>query len=679
MRNVIIKNGQTSDGRELQRGDIVLGLSDDDAARLTQGGGAEEFAAGKAILLTTPEKAAAFDGLVSGAWDREYPLNQYGDVQQATYFAAAASMAIASTELTVDGYVFTDADVGKTVGVKGPGYGSPTSDFSLVANDGVMVSTIQSVANGKAYLLNAANQTATGCEVVFGWPCDAAFTAAVAACTADYAADGVPGCIVIPGGRFIVTGRLPVSSGVSIRGVRREGTHVHVCKIVANADDSTTAPWFCRAGSGVRYKYVSLTQFSLIGTFFAATSGYGSDMKMIHMDTTEDSFVTRMRIKDNPSTALGYDKSLNCELAHNIIVRGGRLARPSLSGSSGGAGGSAIGVAVADYDISMHIHHNRIIGSLAAGMGNTDAGATGRSGINIEASAETPNPPAFGGNGLIIEANIIEGYYNGIVDSGSHAARIVHNIVRSCVHGIKAGSNGVTYGRVPRDTLVSHNDVSDLFAWGGQYAVGLSVNSAPGTAAAAQSGIAMAWGRTRVLDNTIRAVGGGYGIALLANSGRPLLGLTVRGNLVSDCDLSGIRLFGEFIDLELCDNTLISNGRTATAGNKAPIRFDTGTTWVGGKFSGNRYLDPEASPTQDAAPTVNNAVLTNVWAAEKVLALINGTVANLPAASATYKGVRATVSDASAAYTSANVGSTVAAGGSNQVPVFCNGSNWVIG
>jgi hypothetical protein len=33
----------------------------------------------------------------------------------------------------------------------------------------------------------------------------------------------------------------------------------------------------------------------------------------------------------------------------------------------------------------------------------------------------------------------------------------------------------------------------------------------------------------------------------------------------------------------------------------------------------------------------------------------------------------------SVAYTSANVGSTVAGGGSNTVPVFCNGTNWVIG
>jgi len=61
------------------------------------------------------------------------------------------------------------------------------------------------------------------------------------------------------------------------------------------------------------------------------------------------------------------------------------------------------------------------------------------------------------------------------------------------------------------------------------------------------------------------------------------------------------------------------------------------------------------------------------------LALASNAVANLPAASAAYKGFRATVTDASTAYTSANVGVTVAAGGANTAPVFCNGTNWVIG
>jgi hypothetical protein len=505
------------------------------------------------IRLTAAQVQAVQD-LVSGEAFREYPLQQFGDTRKATRFVAAGAMPILSTELTVTGYAFTDSDIGKTAAIKGPGVGSPTSSFDSVANDGVLIGTIQSVANGKAYLSVAASQTASDCDVIFGFPCDAAFEAAVARCQADYAVDRVPGRIIIPGGDYMVTGRLPVSSGVSIAGRRRDGTNVYVCKIVANADDSTTAPWFCRAsasGSSGRYESVSLTQFSLIGTFFASTGPYGSDMKMISMDVTNDSFVTWMRIVDNPSTALGYDNSTNCELAHNLIIRGARLARPSTSGNSGGAGGSAIGIAVGDYNLSMHIHHNRIVGSLASGMGNLDAGAVGRSGINIEASVLTPNPPAFGGSGLIIESNIIEGYYNGIVDSGSHAARIVHNIIRKCVHGIKAGSNGVTYGRVPRDTLIAHNDIANLFTWNSQYSAGVMVNSAVGSAAGGQSGIAVAYGRTRVVDNNIRAAAGGYGIALIVNAGKPLLGLVVHSNTVSDCDLSGIRLFGEFIALRL--------------------------------------------------------------------------------------------------------------------------------
>ena len=54
------------------------------------------------------------------------------------------------------------------------------------------------------------------------------------------------------------------------------------------------------------------------------------------------------------------------------------------------------------------------------------------------------------------------------------------------------------------------------------------------------------------------------------------------------------------------------------------------------------------------------------------------TVAQLPAASVALAGTRAVVSNSNAAYT-AGIGATVAGGGSNIVPVFCNGTNWVIG
>lgn len=53
-------------------------------------------------------------------------------------------------------------------------------------------------------------------------------------------------------------------------------------------------------------------------------------------------------------------------------------------------------------------------------------------------------------------------------------------------------------------------------------------------------------------------------------------------------------------------------------------------------------------------------------------------VAELPAASVALAGTRAAVSNSNAAYT-AGIGATVAGGGSNIVPVFCNGVNWLIG
>lgn len=53
-------------------------------------------------------------------------------------------------------------------------------------------------------------------------------------------------------------------------------------------------------------------------------------------------------------------------------------------------------------------------------------------------------------------------------------------------------------------------------------------------------------------------------------------------------------------------------------------------------------------------------------------------VAELPAASTALAGTRAAVSNSNAAYT-AGIGAVVAGGGSNVVPVFCDGSNWRIG
>jgi hypothetical protein len=54
------------------------------------------------------------------------------------------------------------------------------------------------------------------------------------------------------------------------------------------------------------------------------------------------------------------------------------------------------------------------------------------------------------------------------------------------------------------------------------------------------------------------------------------------------------------------------------------------------------------------------------------------TVALLPTAGTAIVGMRMVVSNSNAALT-AGIGAIVAAGGSNIVPVFCDGTNWRIG
>jgi hypothetical protein len=53
-------------------------------------------------------------------------------------------------------------------------------------------------------------------------------------------------------------------------------------------------------------------------------------------------------------------------------------------------------------------------------------------------------------------------------------------------------------------------------------------------------------------------------------------------------------------------------------------------------------------------------------------------VASLPTASSAIAGMRMAVNNSNAAYT-AGIGAAVAGGGSYTVPVFCNGSAWLIG
>jgi len=99
-------------------------------------------------------------------------------------------------------------------------------------------------------------------------------------------------------------------------------------------------------------------------------------------------------------------------------------------------------------------------------------------------------------------------------------------------------------------------------------------------------------------------------------------------------------------------------------------------------FEGAQIRESDTGKTYEVKNGAWVGATTNIQSEGGVSRLGFGTapvVADLPAASAAYKGYRGFVTDASVAYTSANVGTIVAGGGANSVPVFCNGTNWVIG
>lgn len=542
---------------------------------------------------------SAYQSILDGA--REYYLPSFGDVEQAKTYSTAA-MTSGSAILTVTGYTFTSSDIGKTVGVKGAGPTPVTpGNYNTLANDGVLVGTILSVNNGLATLSTTASATVSNADCVFGFPVDAALTAAIAKCVSDYTSDGVAGSVIIPSGKYIAVVPQPISSGVSIRGTGRDSSIVYVVKIVDDADNAITAPWISRESASGIYDNLHITDLTLIGTFYAATSGYAADMKMIHIASTSNSSVQRVRIVDNPSTAIGYDLSTNCVISDNIILNGGRLAE--ITSTTGSAGGSAIGIAVGTDvgDLGMIVKNNFIKGKWTA------SGGTGRSGINIEAASAIVSPPTYYG-GIIIEGNIIEGYYNGIVDSGGLGTMIIGNKVRRCSHGIKSGTNGISaVGRVARDSIICNNHIYDAVSLNSTYyAIGIAVTTVSTTTDTS--------GRTMVHNNFIQDINGGYGMQLFGTSASyPLRNVSVMGNQIFDCDWSGIRVYGNMYGTIIAHNNISGNGQANISSNKAPIKIESTVVWEDGRLDSNTYTDYQAVPTQDATYSQHaSAVLTNV-------------------------------------------------------------------
>lgn len=113
---------------------------------------------------------------------------------------------------------------------------------------------------------------------------------------------------------------------------------------------------------------------------------------------------------------------------------------------------------------------------------------------------------------------------------------------------------------------------------------------------------------------------------------------------------------------------------------------DLASATISGSSTGKRFVGAKAATIYapgtgftglpgNADGTLATGAQYNSTAALNNMISLPVTVANLPAASTQLKGTRATATDA----TATTFMSTVAGGGANIVPVFCDGTNWLIG
>lgn len=545
-----------------------------------------------------------------------FPITAYG-AQQGVFLTDAA-MTSGSNVLTT-AHVFTSADVGKVIGVRGAG--PVSTDYTVLANDGVLVTTIASVSGGVATLTHAASTTCTGARAVFGTPIDTALTAAVAAA----AVNG--GNVFFPAGIWVAATQVKFPLRVGFTGAGKIKSRVYYVHSDDGSDYNVT-PWLaCRAdvdpASGKK-PAVSISNFCADGQFFVGTAGYSFRAKLIIADNTVDSYVSNMAILNSPATAIGWDISERCIIEGNTVVNAGRFAY--VNNDRGGTSGSGIGVVVNNVsdNVSIVIRDNFLFGNW------TSKNGTGRCGVNIEGVWENGTDVMEGSH--IVTGNVVEGFFSGIRDSGSLSTRIIGNDVRKCQVGILLGSHsGALTARVPLSTIVMGNVVREgvkynLITDAAVASTGIEVSSWRTVSDASADGRVLISGNqvfgipghgvyvngnpyvlkgVKVADNIIRD-NTGTGVTVSGQVDQS----AVTGNYIERNGSYGIRLGGTLKNVTVAENEVYGNCLT---GGTYGISVAGSTTWTGGKIVGNQLADLATTPTQTNTINIEvGAALTNV-------------------------------------------------------------------
>lgn len=539
----------------------------------------------------------------------EFDIRKYGAKDKEARLISSGAMN-AGENILSSGYAFTQADVGKRIGVIGA---KPVVPY--VNNNGVMIAVIQSAFLGKAILSQVADVTVANAEAAFGFPIDDALNAA-----RDAAVAAGGGTVIIPKATWIVNSAHLMTAGVSLAGADRFGSVVIPLKnldesqpVGAPALGSWLYSWETATQNPNKKDYlynVDVHDFTIQCRFWSAQTKYTAGIKPINLFKLNNGHIYNMTVVDSPATAIPYDQSINSSVHHNLIIRPGRLCPPSTD--PGQYGGSGIGVGTGESGQNSHwIAFNTIIG-------NHTATVTGWGGnaIFIEANASVTNLTATNIEGLNIIGNTCIAMPFGITEAGGVGSIIGNNQIVRCGVGISLRSTNINASAPGLLALVHHNVIRDCQGPGTFDGTGVLIwtqGSRPNTLSALST----------MLDTNVILRCAKYGVHLRSFGLSAADGVTKIGidgvrllqNTIAECGLSAVRVSGtsgyRYLIIE-GSNSFISNGKAQQAGNQAAVLVDPGVQWTDGALRGNWSYDLAPAPTQVQGYVVTGAALTRV-------------------------------------------------------------------
>jgi hypothetical protein len=517
-----------------------------------------------------------------------FDIRDFGGKVDARYLTDARTQA-GQNYLWSDAYSFTQADVGKRVGVRGAG------PVIANANDGAWLGTIMSIDGSAARLDSNATSTVTGARAVFGTTDDVAVAKAQIA-----AVRAGGGTVFFPPGRTIVTSPLRVENFVSWAG-RRDLSWVHVIQdSPGDGGTAGTSDWLTCAGRDATTPLTGahFFDFGVNAEFHIHSAGYGSAVKPLNIYYVQRCSIQRMSVWRTPATSIPFDHSFDqVTIRDNFILDPGRLAPSGIGPGGSGIGAGTKGTGATEPTL---IENNTIVGTQSAAVSGP-----GHNGIFTE--AQTGANPDLGTIGYRIVNNVIQGMPFGISDTGSTGTIIEGNQIIGCGTGIRLSATTLPASYPGLHAIIRGNVIRGSTGPGATDGTGIAIFTQTGRANTRAAIHAIIEGN-QIFEGT------GWGIRVHA-IGVDVEGIMICGNVIRANGLSGIRLLSDTVSIvspHIAGNQIVGNGRRAVAGDQVGVLVAPGTIVKGGRIQDNDIYDVASTPTQVAEIMTTGATLTGV-------------------------------------------------------------------